>query len=68
MADYEYEKNIARVNEALYEGLETIYLLSNPDYSFISSSMVKEVASFKGDISAFVSDDVECKLKKKFNY
>ena len=68
IADYEYEKNIARVNEALYEGLETIYLLSNPDYSFISSSMVKEVASFKGDLSAFVSDDVECKLKKKFNY
>ena len=68
MADYEYEKNIARVNEALYEGLETVYLLSNPDYSFISSSMVKEVASFKGDISTFVSDDVERKLKKKFNY
>ena len=68
MADYEYEKNIARVNEALYEGLETIYLLSNPDYSFVSSSMVKEVASFKGDISTFVSDDVERKLKKKFNY
>lgn len=68
MADYEYEKNIARVNEALYEGLETIYLLSDPDYSFISSSMVKEVATFGGDISTFVSKDVESKMREKFKY
>ena len=68
MADYEYEKNLARVNEALYKGLETVYLLSNPDYSHISSSMVKEVASFEGDISSFVSKDVECKMKEKYNY
>ena len=68
MADYEYERNLARVNEALFKGLETVYLLSNPDYSHISSSMVKEVASFEGDISSFVSADVERKMKEKFNY
>ena len=68
MADYEYEKNIARVNGSLYEGLETVFLLSSPKYSFISLSVVKEVASFGGDISSFVSDDVEIKMKEKYKY
>lgn len=68
VADYEYEKNIARTNSSLYPGLETIFLLANSNYSFISSSGVKEVASFKGDISPFVSPNVEQKLKEKFNY
>ncbi|MDU1864105.1 MAG: pantetheine-phosphate adenylyltransferase [Anaerococcus sp.] len=68
IADYEYEKNIARINACLYEGLETIFLLANSNYSFISSSGVKEVASFKGDISPFVSKNVENKIKEKYNY
>lgn len=68
VADYEYEKNIARINSSLYPELETIFLLANSNYSFISSSGVKEVASFKGDISPFVSPNVEKKLKEKFNY
>ncbi len=68
VTDYEYEKNIARVNSTLYEGLETIFLLSNPAYSFVSSSGVREIAAFKGDVSAFVSPSVEKKIKEKFNY
>lgn len=68
IADYEYEKNIARINACLYEGLETIFLLANSNYSFISSSGVKEVASFKGEISPFVSENVENKIKEKYNY
>ena len=68
VADYEYEKNIARINSSLYEGLETIFLLANTNYSFISSSGVKEVASFKGNISPFVTKNVEKKLKEKYNY
>lgn len=68
VTDYEYEKNIARVNSTLCEGLETIFLLSNPAYSFVSSSGVKEIAAFKGDVSAFVSPSVEEKIKEKFNY
>ena len=50
VTDYEYEKNIARVNSTLYQGLETIFLLSNPTYSFVSSSGVREIAAFKGEI------------------
>ena len=68
MADYEYEKNIARINSSLYEGLETMFLLANTKYSFISSSGVKEVASFKGNISPFVTESVEKRLKEKYNY
>lgn len=68
VTDYEYEKNIARVNSTLYQGLETIFLLSNPNYSFVSSSGVREIAAFKGDVSAFVSQSVEKKIKEKFNY
>lgn len=68
VTDYEYEKNIARVNSTLYDGLETIFLLSNPAYSFVSSSGVREIAAFKGDVSAFVSPSVEKKIKEKFNY
>lgn len=68
VTDYEYEKNIARVNSTLYEGLETIFLLSNPKYSFVSSSGVREIAAFKGDVSAFVSKSVEKRIKDKYNY
>ena len=68
VADYEYEKNIARINSSLYEGLETIFLLANTNYSLISSSGVKEVASFKGNISPFVTKNVEKRLKEKYNY
>ena len=65
VADYEYEKNIARINSSLYEGLETIFLLANTNYSFISSSGVKEVASFKGNISPFVTKNVEKSYRKR---
>lgn len=68
VTDYEYEKNIAMFNSKLMEGLETIFLLSNPNYAYISSSGVREVAAFKGDVSSFVSKDVEFRIKKKFEY
>lgn len=68
VTDYEYEKNIARINSKLYDGLETIFLLSNPTYSFVSSSGVREIAAFKGDVSAFVDPSVKKRIKEKFNY
>ena len=68
VTDYEYEKNIAMFNSKLMNGLETIFLLSDPRYSYISSSGVREVAAFKGDVSSFVSKDVEEAIKEKFNY
>lgn len=68
VTDYEYEKNIAMFNSKLMNGLETIFLLSDPKYSYISSSGVREVAKFHGDVSSFVSKDVELAIKEKFDY
>lgn len=65
VTDYEYEINIAQFNSSLYPGLETIFLLSDPRYSFISSSGVRELASFGGDVSKFVSKNVKQAIEDK---
>jgi pantetheine-phosphate adenylyltransferase len=65
VTDYEYELTIAQFNSSLYQGLETVFLLSDPRYSFISSSGVREVAQFKGDVSAFVPESVRIEVEKK---
>ncbi len=65
VTDYEYEMNIAQFNSSLYEDLETIFLLSDPKFSFISSSGVRELASFGGDVSKFVSKNVKKAIYEK---
>ena len=67
IADYEYEMNIAQFNTNLYPGLETIFLLSDPKFSFISSSGVRELAIFGGDVSKFVSKNVKKAIYEKNN-
>lgn len=67
IADYEYEMNIAQFNTELYPGLETIFLLSDPKFSFISSSGIRELASFGGDVSKFVSKNVKKAIYEKNN-
>jgi pantetheine-phosphate adenylyltransferase len=59
--DYEYERDIARLNSDLSKEIETIFLLSDSAYEHTSSSMLKEIHKFGGDISNFVPKDV---LKK----
>lgn len=63
--DYEYELQTASANSLLQPDVETIFLLSKPDKSFLSSSAVKEIATYQGDISYFVDPYVEDKIKKK---
>lgn len=65
VADYEYEINIAQFNANLYPGLETIFLLSDPKFSYISSSGIRELASFGGDVSKFVSKNVKKAIYEK---
>lgn len=67
ISDYEYELQIAHINSDLYNELETIFLVAKAEYSYISSSVVKEIASYNGDISSFVSKNVEKEIKKKQN-
>ena len=67
MSDFEYELQIAHTNKSLNKEIETIFLSTNTNYSFLSSSLVKEVAKFGGEISHMVPLTVEEDLKKYFN-
>lgn len=65
--DYEYEKNIAFMNSQLNEQVETVFLLSHPEFSNVSSSIIKEIAYFGGDISAFVPQCVHQAILEKYH-
>ncbi|MGH8907415.1 MAG: pantetheine-phosphate adenylyltransferase [Egibacteraceae bacterium] len=64
VSDFEYELQMAQMN-AQIGGIETLFLPSSPLYSFLSSSLVKEVARFGGDVSSFVPAVVVGRLAKK---
>lgn len=64
--DYEMELRNASVNKILDDDIETLFLLAMPEYSFISSSAIKEIAFHNGDFSRFVSPMVYEKLKVKY--
>ncbi len=66
ISDYEYELQIALMNRRLQPGIETVFLMSGEANSFISSKMVKEVASLGGNISGLVPPLVEERLKRRF--
>lgn len=66
IVDFEYEYAIALMNKELAPSVETIFLMSKSEFSFVSSKMVKEVASYGGDISRLVPQFVNSKLKEKF--
>ncbi len=63
--DAEYEKSMDVMNKSLYKDLETVLLFASPLLSSISSSLVKEVAILKGDVSAFVPKNIVTALKNK---
>jgi pantetheine-phosphate adenylyltransferase len=65
VSDFEYEFQMAGMNRNLYPDVETIFLTPAEQYTFISASMVREVARFGGDVSKFVSPFVEARLKEK---
>ena len=56
--DFEYELQLSQTNNALYNDLKTVFLITKPEYNFISSSMVREILANKGDISKFVPEAV----------
>lgn len=64
--DFEYEYAISLMNKRLAPKVETIFLLASTEYSFVSSKIVKEVASYGGDISSLVPNSVIPKLSSKF--
>ncbi len=66
VSDFEYEMQMALMNRRLDSAIETVFLMPNEEYSFITSTIVKEAASYGGDISSLVPRTVAEKLKKKF--
>ena len=66
MSDFEYELQIAHTNKSLNSKIETIFLSTNTNFSFLSSSLVKEVAKFGGEINHMVPVAVELDLKEYF--
>ena len=65
ITDYEYELQMANMNKKLHNKIETFFMIPQENYSFISSSIVREIISLKGDISKFVPNEVIEYLKKK---
>ena len=65
VSDFEYEFQMAGMNRNLHPDVETVFLTPSERYTFISASMVREIARFGGDVSKFVSPLVEAKLKIK---
>lgn len=65
VSDYEYEMQMALVNRKLDENIETLFMVSRSEYVYLSSSIVKEIASHDGNISYFVPEIVEKSLKNK---
>lgn len=67
VTDFEYELQLASTNHKLNSEVETIFMMTNPKYSYLSSSIVKEIASFQGDVSDLVPPTVEAALKNKYS-
>jgi pantetheine-phosphate adenylyltransferase len=65
VSDFEYEFQIANMNRHLLPDVETVFVMTGEDYFFVSARLVREVATFGGDVSAFVPPNVLDALRRK---
>ena len=65
ITDFEYELQMSQTNHKLEPSVETMFLTTSIEYSYLSSTTVKEIAAFGGDISQFVPEAVAVELEKK---
>lgn len=65
--DFLYEQQIAGINEQLNENIPTLLLFTEPENSFVASSMIKEVAKFDGNVERFLPKKAASEIKKKMN-
>jgi pantetheine-phosphate adenylyltransferase len=66
ISDFEYEFQLAHMNRRLNTNIETVFLMPSEEYSYLTSSLVKEVSSFGGSVTGLVPAEVEKALKSKF--
>lgn len=64
VSDFDYELQMSQINLQL-QGIETIFMSTSPEHSFLSSSLVKEIASYGGDVSNYVPSEVLDRLKSR---
>lgn len=67
ITDFEYEFQMTAANYRLNQNIETMFIMSPPEYMYLSSSIVRELASFNGNVSDLVPADVEKALKQRFH-
>ncbi|QMS85727.1 pantetheine-phosphate adenylyltransferase [Candidatus Xianfuyuplasma coldseepsis] len=67
VTDFEYEFQMTHANRVLAKKVDSIFFMTDNEYSFLSSNTVKEIAQFKGELKTFVPACVEEKLRQKFN-
>ena len=67
VTDFEYELQLAQINHVQNEEIETVFLITNLKYSYLSSTIVKEIASYGGDISKFVPAELIDRIYAKYN-
>ena len=68
ISDFEYEFQLASMNRNLCEEVETMFLTPDEKFGFISSTLVREVARLRGDVSQFVGAEIELALKDQFGF
>ena len=66
VTDYDYEFQMTNFNHKINDKVDTVFLMTQGKYSFLSSSSVRELAGFKGDVSPFVPDNVKKAIDKKY--
>ena len=66
VSDFDYEFQMALTNRKLSRDIDTIFLVTSPEYSFLSSTMIKQIGRLGGDITPFVPEEVARKIKEKF--
>jgi len=67
VTDFEYELQLAQINKALYPEIDTLFLVTSVKHSYLSSSVVREIASHNGNIDTFVPAFIADMLKEKFS-
>ena len=66
ITDFEYESSMAYVNKRLYEGAETLFLHADGRFANVSSSLIRQIASYGGDVSQFTPEYVEADIRKTY--
>lgn len=68
ISDFEYELQLAHMNRRLNKNIETVFMMPSQEYSYLTSTIIKEIASFGGSVKGLVPVEVEKALRERFEY